>query len=131
MSKIDELIKQLSPRGVTTHLITELFQISNGYTPSKANQEYWVDGTIPWVRLEDIRKFGRILDRATQYISPLGVRASGTFEANSIIISTLATIGEHALVTVPFVTNQQITILSIKKEFQSASQSKICILLLL
>ncbi len=104
--------------------ITEVFQIRNGYTPSKAKPEYWDNGTIPWIRLEDIRTFGRLLDRATQYIDKSGLRPSGAFQANSIIISTLATIGEHALVTVPFVANQQITILTIKQEFTKTLDPK-------
>ena len=36
--------------------IEEVFNIRNGYTPSKTNKSYWENGTIPWFRLEDIRK---------------------------------------------------------------------------
>ena len=32
-----------------------IFEIRNGYTPSKSNSEYWEGGTIPWFRMEDIR----------------------------------------------------------------------------
>lgn len=40
------------------------------------------------------------------------------FPANSIIISTSATIGEHALITVNFMSNQRFTCLSLKKEYK-------------
>lgn len=36
--------------------IDDLFDIGNGYTPSKANPAYWTNGTIPWFRMEDIRQ---------------------------------------------------------------------------
>lgn len=117
MNQVERLISKLCPEGVRHHQITDVFEIRNGYTPSKAKEGYWNNGTIPWIRLEDIRTFGRVLDCATQYIHESGVRPSGVFQANSIIISTLATIGEHALVTVPFTANQQITILTINEKF--------------
>lgn len=43
------------------HTIDELFDLGNGYTPSKSNPAYWTNGTIPWFRMEDIRTNGRIL----------------------------------------------------------------------
>ena len=77
--------------------IDDLFDIGNGYTPSKANSAYWTNGTIPWFRMEDIRANGRILKDSIQHITEEAVKNSGLFPANSIILSTTATIGEHAL----------------------------------
>ncbi len=39
-------------------------------------------------------------------------------------MSTTATLGEHALITVPFITNQQITSFSLKKEAENAINIK-------
>ena len=44
-------------------------EFRNGYTPSKANPEFWEDGTIPWYRMEDIRDSGRKLEEAKQYVT--------------------------------------------------------------
>ncbi len=99
--------------------IKEIFDVRNGYTPSKSNKEYWENGTIPWFRMDDIRENGRILSDSIQHISNEGVKKSGTFLANSLIISTTATIGEHALIKTDFVCNQQITCFSLKDEFNS------------
>jgi type I restriction enzyme S subunit len=107
LSKIDDLIAKFCPNGVEFKTVASLFDIANGYTPSKSKSEFWNNGTIPWIRLEDIRANGRILSEGIQKVHSSAVRPSGAFAANSIIISTLATIGEHALVTVPFVANQQ------------------------
>lgn len=95
----------------------ELFLIRNGYTPSKSNHSYWQDGTVPWFRMDDIRTNGRILCKSLQLVSKSAVKAGRLFPANSIIIATTATIGEHALITVPHISNQQFNSLSLKSEF--------------
>lgn len=91
--------------------IDDLFDIGNGYTPSKANPAYWSNGTIPWFRMEDIRANGRILKDSIQHITEEAVKNSGLFPANSIILSTTATIGEHALIIADSLANQQFSFL--------------------
>ena len=39
----------------------EILKIKNGYTPSKSNPEYWLNGNINWFKIEDINTNGRIL----------------------------------------------------------------------
>jgi type I restriction enzyme S subunit len=90
--------------------------VKNGYTPSKSKPEFWTNGTIAWFRMEDIRKNGRVLDNSIQHVASLAVKSGKLFPANSIIISTTATIGEHALITQEFLCNQQLTVLSIKED---------------
>lgn len=94
--------------------IDDLFDIGNGYTPSKANPAYWTNGTIPWFRMEDIRANGRILKDSIQHITEEAVKSSGLFPANSIILSTTATIGEHALLIADSLANQQFSFLTRK-----------------
>ena len=95
-----------------------IFEIRNGYTPSKSNPEYWEGGTIPWFRMEDIRTNGHVLSDSIQHITPLGVKGSGLFPAYSIIVATTATIGEHALIIVDSLANQQFTFLTKRKSFE-------------
>ena len=64
--------------------------------------------------MEDIRENGRVLSDSIQHITDLGVKKGGLFPANSVIFSTTATIGEHALITVPSLTNQRFSCLSQK-----------------
>lgn len=89
--------------------------MKNGYTPSKAKPEYWTNGTIPWFRMEDIRMNGRILSDSIQHITPEAVKGGRLFPANSIIVATTATIGEHALIIADSLANQRFTNLSIRK----------------
>ena len=92
--------------------MNEIFSIKNGYTPSKSNPEYWTKGTIPWFRMEDIRTNGRILSDSIQHITPAAVKGGKLFPANSIIVATTATIGEHALIIADSLANQRFTFLT-------------------
>ncbi len=123
MSKLTELLAELCPKGVEYKMLSELFHTRNGYTPSKANREFWENGTVPWFRMEDIRENGRILSRATQTVSRKAVKGD-LFPANSIIVATSATIGEHALITVPSLANQRFTYLVLKDEYRTAFNIK-------
>lgn len=99
--------------------MSEVFEIRNGYTPSKAKKEFWEGGTIPWFRMEDIRQHGRILSDSILHITPKGVKGKGLFKANSFILATTATIGEHALIIADSLANQRFTNLSIRKSLEN------------
>ncbi len=93
----------------------DLFDIRNGYTPSKYNPEFWEGGTIPWFRMEDIRQNGHILSDSIQHVTPAAVKGAGLFPAYSIIVATTATIGEHALIIADSLANQRFTFLTKRK----------------
>ena len=116
MSRLEELIAEYCPDGVEYRQLSEVFNTRNGYTPSKTIPEYWENGTVPWFRMEDIRENGRILGDAIQKVSLSAVKGS-LFPANSIIVATSATIGEHALLTVESLANQRFTYLMLKPEY--------------
>ena len=117
MGKIGDLVAKHCPDGVKYREVQEIFQIKNGYTPSKSNKNFWTNGTVPWFRMDDIRKNGTILSESLQQITKDAVKGRRLFPANSIIIATSATIGEHALITVPHLSNQRFTSLSLKPAF--------------
>ncbi len=124
MNKIERLLQTLAPDGVGFKTLEEVFEIRNGYTPSKNNLEFWKNGTIPWFRMEDIRENGRILKDSIQHITPKALKGGKLFPKNSIIISTTATIGEHALLIVDSLANQQFTFLSKKANCDIALDMK-------
>ncbi|MDQ2178808.1 restriction endonuclease subunit S [Marinifilum sp. D714] len=121
MSYIDKLLQGVEVEWKT---IDELFHVKNGYTPSKKNKEFWLDGTVPWFRMEDLRTNGRVLSDSIQHVSESAIKGGKYFPANSIIIATSATIGEHALITVPYLSNQRFTNLSLKKEYKEVLMPK-------
>ncbi|MGD3028220.1 restriction endonuclease subunit S, partial [Escherichia coli] len=97
--------------------LSKVFNLRNGYTPSKTKKEFWANGDIPWFRMDDIRENGRILGNSLQKISSCAVKGGKLFPENSILISTSATIGEHALITVPHLANQRFTCLALKESY--------------
>ncbi len=117
MSHLSYMEKLLDGVEVEWKPVCEIFDLKNGYTPSKANSAYWDNGEVPWFRMEDIRTNGRVLKSAIQSVSKLAVKGK-LIPANSLIMSTTATLGEHALIEVPFLTNQQITSFSFNNEYR-------------
>ena len=95
--------------------IGDVFELRNGYTPSKIVKEFWEGGTIPWFRMEDIRMNGGFLKDAQQHITPLAVKGAGLFEKKSIILATTATIGVHAMLIADSLANQQFTNFKVRK----------------
>ncbi|MBP3227206.1 MAG: restriction endonuclease subunit S [Bacteroidaceae bacterium] len=106
--------------------LEEVFELRNGYTPSKKNDAFWEGGTIPWFRMEDIRENGRELSDAIQHITPAAVKGKGLFAAGSFIMATTATIGEHALLIVDSLANQRFTNLRIRKSLDSQLDTRYC-----
>lgn len=99
--------------------IKKIFETRNGYTPSTNNNEFWINGTLPWFKMEDIREKGRILSDSAHHITPQAIKGKGLFKSNSIILATSATIGEHALVTVEHLSNQRFTNFYPKQDYKS------------
>lgn len=117
----DQLLSQqylstLCPDGVEYKRLGDICEMRNGYTPSKRNPDYWRDdANIPWFRMEDIRTNGHILNDSIQHVTPEAVKGGKLFPANSIILATTATIGEHALITADSLANQRFTYLTIRE----------------
>ncbi|MGH8758721.1 MAG: N-6 DNA methylase [Burkholderiales bacterium] len=88
---------------------TSLFRVESGGTPKSDVEELW-NGGIPWATLVDLPATDFITQiTATQRtISEHGLRESSAklIPANSVIVSTRATIGRIAINRVPIATNQ-------------------------
>lgn len=130
MSRISDLIHKLCPDGVPYIELQALFDIHNGYTPSKADEANWTNGSVPWFRMEDIRKNGRILEDSIHHISQAAVKGNRVFPANSLIVATLATIGEHAMITGSALSQPAIDIASVKTDARQYRRYQVRLLLL-
>ena len=86
-----------------------LFEIVSGGTPDSKNEEYW-DGNIPWITLVDLPAGNTITEiRATQRtITEAGLAKSSAkvIPADSIVVSSRATIGRIGINRIPLATNQ-------------------------
>lgn len=104
--------------------IEKVFEVRNGYTPSKSVESYWIGGTIPWFRMEDIRASGGFLEDSIQHITPKAVKNNGLFEKDSIIMATTATIGVHAQLIADSLANQRFTNFLIRKSLREGIIAK-------
>jgi len=86
-----------------------LFRVESGGTPKSDVEEYW-GGGIPWATLVDLPATDFISEiiATKRTISDKGLRESSAkmIPANSIVVSTRATIGRIAINRVPIATNQ-------------------------
>ena len=100
-----------------TKSISSLFLLRGGYTPSTKNPEFWTkEGGYPWYTMDDIRQNGRKLDESLRHITEKAIKGKGLFPTGTIVFATSATIGEHAILTRPALTNQRFTALIPKSD---------------
>ena len=97
------------PEGWISQTVGDTFELLGGGTPSKAELTYWTDGTIDWFTPSDLTKSKTLfMDRSGDRITPLGLAKSSAklFPADSIMMTSRATIGEISICTCPASTNQ-------------------------
>jgi type I restriction enzyme M protein len=86
-----------------------LFRVESGGTPKSDVEEYW-GGGIPWATLVDLpaTDFISLITTTKRTISEQGLRESSAkmIPADSVVVSTRATIGRIAINRVPIATNQ-------------------------
>ena len=99
--------------------LNEIFDIKTGYTPSTKNPEFWNNGTVLWFKMHDLINNGMVLNNSILKINQKAVKSSGLYQANSIILATTATIGVHALITKPFLCNQQFSVFQVKDKYRN------------
>ncbi|MFI5505625.1 restriction endonuclease subunit S [Corynebacterium kutscheri] len=113
----DTRISSLSPSEVRWATLEEVFDLRQGYTPRKSDELAWISQDVPWFRMEDIRKKGGVLWGALQGVSNSAVKGKGLFPEDSFLVATSATVGVHAWVRVPHLSNQRFTNLALKSGY--------------
>ncbi len=97
----------------------EICEIKSGGTPSKKNEEYWSNGTVPWVG-SGVCKNGRVYS-SDKFITTEGLNNSSAkvFPTGTTFVALVgATIGKTALSMFETSTNQNIAGLTPKNESQ-------------
>ena len=113
ISKYETLIKGLADRLCeeckTQYRFKDLYiKAGEGGTPTTDNDSYYRDGTIPFIKIEDLNSKYIVTNK--DYISQLGLSKSSAWliPANSVIYSNGATIGCVAINNYPIATKQGI-----------------------
>ena len=84
-------------------------EIKSGGTPSRKNKEYWDNGTIPWVKIQDIPEEGYVND-TEEKITEKGLNNSSAklLPKGTILFTIFATIGRVGILNIEAATNQAI-----------------------
>src|SRR5262245_3429032 len=94
--------------GWTRTTLGEIAEVVGGGTPSTKVPEYW-GGDIPWVTPTEITAHeGACITETERSITPLGLDKSGArlLPANTVLLTSRATIGAVALAGRSLATNQ-------------------------
>ena len=87
----------------------ELFQIESGGTPKSGVQAHW-DGGVPWITLADLPAVNAVTEIvSTEWTiseEGLGNSSAKMLPANSVVVSSRATIGRIGINRVALATNQ-------------------------
>ena len=102
----------MKPSGIsddTTELQTLCLYVTSGGTPSRAAQEYFEGGTIPWMKTGEVKQ--RFVYETEEHITELGLENSSAklIPANSLVVAMYGdgdTAGNVAINKVPVTTNQ-------------------------
>ncbi len=94
----------------------DLCTIVSGGTPSRSKKEYWNNGTIPWIKISNIKS--KYVEEADEYITELGLENSSAkmLKAGTLLYTIFATLGETGILTIDACTNQAIAGITIKDQ---------------
>ena len=98
--------------------IGELCNIVSGGTPSRSKVEFWNEGTIPWIKIGNIK--GKYVNEADEYITRAGLDGSSAkmLARGTVLYTIFATLGEVGILGIDACTNQAIAGLTIKDRNQ-------------
>lgn len=97
------------PQGWVSQPVGETFEMLGGGTPSKTIGAYWEAGSVDWYTPTDLTGAKTMfMDRSATRITEVGLAKSSAklFPADSIMMTSRATIGAIAINTGPACTNQ-------------------------
>lgn len=94
----------------------DIATIQSGGTPSRSQISYWKDGTIPWVKISDIKT--KHLNHTEEFITEEGLAHSAAkiFKPGTILYTIFATLGECCILDVEATTNQAIVGIQIRNK---------------
>ena len=96
--------------------LSSICRIVNGFTPLRSNPDFWENGDINWMTVDDINRQGKYLSLTIQHITNSAVKSDDKIvpSGSTFICCTSATIGKTCINNVPMCSNQQFNGLVIK-----------------
>ena len=93
--------------------------ITNGFTPLRTEEKFWLNGDINWFTIDDIRTQGEYINFTKQKITKEAITPKRVVREGSILLCCTASVGQCAFTKIPITTNQQFNALTIKDDFCS------------
>ena len=99
----------------------QVVNIINGFTPSRSNSDFWKEGSIPWMTVEDLNIQGNYFSSTIQHITHKALKSKDRIipKNSTFICCTSATIGRTAINLIPATSNQQFNGLVIKQHISN------------
>ena len=91
--------------------------ITNGFTPLRTEEKFWLNGDINWFTIDDIRTQGEYINFTKQKITKEAITPKRVVREGSILLCCTASVGQCAFTKIPITTNQQFNALTIKDDF--------------
>jgi type I restriction enzyme S subunit len=105
-----DMERVILPEGFSIKTVSEFCkETKSGSTPSRTNNEYWGNGTIPWVKSGEVHN--NITLQTDEHITPLGLSESSTklLPRDTVLMAMYGvTAGEVGYLAIEATTNQAI-----------------------
>ncbi len=104
----DDLKREI-PEGWHVSKVEEIAQTYSGGTPNSTNEDYYKDGTIPWINSGELNN--PIITTTTNHITPLGLDNSSAklYPTNTILVALYgATAGKVSFLALSACSNQAV-----------------------
>lgn len=108
------------PMGWDVTTIGQKLKTFLGGTPSRRNEEFWCNGTIPWINSGMVNEFR--ITQPKELITELGMKKSATKllpKRTTVLAITGATLGQVSLLEIDTCVNQSVIGILESKEFPS------------
>ena len=94
----------------------EICDVVSGGTPSRARSEFWDGGTIPWIKIGNIKE--KYVREADEFITEEGLAGSSAkmLPKGTILYTIFATLGEVGILEMDACTNQAIAGITLKDQ---------------
>ncbi|WP_156857325.1 restriction endonuclease subunit S [Oceanobacillus sp. AG] len=96
--------------------LQDIAEVSAGGTPKRSEPAFWQNGSIPWVKIKDIKS--KYISETEEYITKQGMEKSSAklFPKGTILYTIFATLGECAILDIDATTNQAIAGINITSD---------------
>jgi len=107
------------PKGWDLKALGEIAQITSGGTPSRDKSEYWLNGTVPWIRTTEVQNRILNFEDTVEFITELGLQKSSAklMPQGTILLAMIGqgkTRGQVALLNFSASTNQNCAAIILK-----------------